>query len=160
MHISALHDAKARTLMEESGSETGREPKEKTGFQLCTANHLSDVGDKTHGVHRGLSITALSTGSQKVNHLKSRISPGIFQCKGGQPMSIIRNAKHASGEHLAEALVKCPKNKGWSWLNTASRPLEHYGCSPVVLGNQNNEGNPSVRGIPDRMSTIRKGVER
>ena len=34
----------------------------------------------------------------------------------------------------------------WSWLNTASRRLEHYGSSPVVLGNQNNEGNPSVRG--------------
>lgn len=51
MHISALHDAKARTLMEEWGSETKREPKGKAGFQLCAANHLPDVGNRTHGVH-------------------------------------------------------------------------------------------------------------
>ena len=75
-------------------------------------------------------------------------------------MSIIRMQKHASGEHLAEALVECPEHGVWSWPNTASRPLEHYGSSPVVLGNQNNEGNPSVRGVPDMMATIRKGVER
>lgn len=74
-----------------------------------------------------------------------------------------QNAKHASGEHLAESPVKSPEHRMWSWLNTASRPLERYGSSPVVLGDQNNEGNLSVRGrrgAPDRMATIRKGVVR
>ena len=71
-----------------------------------------------------------------------------------------QNPKHASGEHLAESPVKSPELGVWSLLNTASRPLEHYGSSPVVLGDQNNEGNLSVRGVPGRMTTIRKGVER
>lgn len=32
MHISALHGTKARTLMEEPGSETSREPRKKPDF--------------------------------------------------------------------------------------------------------------------------------
>ena len=78
-----------------------------------------------------------------------------------------QNAKHASGEHLAESPVKSPEHRMWSWLNTASRPLERYGSSPVVLGDQNNEGNLSIRGgagqdghYPEGRSEIERERER